>query len=51
MRFLKSTGQVVEHATTVKPSSRVTIDPRALVGSAEFSTEVSSTVPVVVKGA
>lgn len=48
MRFLKGTGEVVEHTTTVKPSSRVTLDPRALVGAAEFSTEVSSTVPLVV---
>jgi hypothetical protein len=48
LRFLKGTGETVEYATTLKPTSRLTIDPRTIVGSAEFSTEVESTTQVVV---
>lgn len=48
LRFLAADGRTVEHPLTVKPSSRVTLDARALIGTAEFSLDVESTVPLVV---
>lgn len=48
LRFQKTTGQVVDYSTTVKAQSRATIDPRQILGNAEFSTEVSSASQVIV---
>lgn len=48
MRFLTHDGRVVEHKLSIKPSSRVTVEAQPLVGDAEFSTEVTSTAPLVV---
>ncbi len=48
MRFQKTTGQVVDYTTTVKAQSRATVDPRQVIGNAEFSTEVSSATQVIV---
>jgi hypothetical protein len=48
VQFLKGTGETVEYKTTVKPTSRLTLDARAIVGNAEFSTAVESSGQLVV---